>query len=88
MVGTAHSGYSYNPHPNPDKSHARVEGGAKTMAAELAMTCLIIAQGVFGGTVAVAFWTYPSEVLNTRQRTTAMGLGTLVYKACRTYLWT
>ena len=58
------------------------------MAAELAMTCLIIAQGVFGGTVAVAFWTYPSEMLNTRQRTTAMGLGTLVYKACRTYLWT
>lgn len=44
---------------------------------------LMLSQGVYGLTIATATWTYPSEVLSTKQRTTGMVIAILVFKLSR-----
>ena len=76
MVASSQTGVSSyvdeEPAPNPSASIAGI-------------AFLIVAQGVYGWAIATNVWTYPTEVLSTRQRTTALSLAGLVTKTSCEY---
>lgn len=76
MVATSQSGVS-------SYETQERQGEANGGAIKAGMVLLVLAQGVYGLTIATAVWTYPSEILSTRQRTSAMGLATIVFKLSR-----
>ena len=65
MVATSQSGVS-------SYETQERQGEANGGAIKAGMVLLVLAQGVYGLTIATAVWTYPSEILSTRQRTSAM----------------
>ena len=64
-------------------SFTRIETAPNQTASRAGIAFLILAQGVYGYAIATNVWTYPSEVLSTRQRSTAMSLASLMTKLSR-----
>lgn len=62
------------------KSYVEIEPAPNPVASRAGIAFLILAQGVYGYAIATNVWTYPSEVLSTRQRSTAMSLASLTTK--------
>jgi hypothetical protein len=62
------------------KSYVEIEPSPNPSASRAGIVFLIVAQGIYGWAIATNVWTYPSEVLSTRQRSTAMSLASLVTK--------
>lgn len=78
MAATSQSGVSIHTAGLPALNPAATKAG---------IAFLVMSQGLYGLTIAVATWTYPCEVLSTKQRTTGMGVAILVFKISCELQW-